>query len=98
MIRHKRTLLAVAVVCAMALAYPTATLHFRAASVLTRFSDAHDNGRLANFNRSAIDEKPFCFAGKNEQLCGRIYSPRDIDRAPGIVLLHGVHWLGIDEP
>ena len=66
--------------------------------MLTRFSDPHDESKLANFDRRAIDEKPFCFAGEHEQLCGRIYSPRDVTNAPGIVLLHGVHWLGIDEP
>ncbi len=55
-------------------------------------------GRLANFERKFVDEKPFCFAGEHEQLCGRIYSPRDIANAPGIVLLHGVHALGIEEP
>src|SRR5258708_4786912 len=98
MIGYKRTLLALAVVCAMAVAIPTTMHHLRATSVLARFSDPHDTGHLANFERHAVDEKPFCFPGEKEQLCGRVYSPRDVTRAPGIVLLHGVHPLGIEEP
>jgi pimeloyl-ACP methyl ester carboxylesterase len=96
--RQKAIVATSVVLCVVALAIPTTTLHLRAASVLARFADPHDTGRLANFERHAIDEKPFCFTGEHEQLCGRIYSPRDVAHAPGIVLLHGVHWLGIDEP
>src|SRR4051794_20743939 len=79
-------------------AVPTTNRNLRAASVLARFADPHDTGRLANFERHAIDEKPFCFAGEHEQLCGRIYVPRDVAHPPGVVLLHGVHPLGIEEP
>src|SRR4051812_17125618 len=82
----------------IAAAIPTTNRHLRAASVLARFSDPHDAGSIASFERHPIDEKPFCFAGEKEQLCGRIYSPRDISNAPGIVLLHGVHPLGVEEP
>jgi len=98
-LKHPKKLFAgLALVLGIAAATPSAHRHLRAASVLARFSDAHDNGRLANFDRHTVDEKPFCFAAEHEKLCGRIYSPRDIPHAPGIVLLHGVHWLGIDEP
>ena len=97
--RHrKKLLIGLALLLGLLAAIPAIYRYFRAASVLTRFSDPHDNGNLANFDRRAVDEKPFCFAGEKEQLCGRIYSPRDVTNAPGIVLLHGVHWLGIDEP
>jgi len=96
--KRKGIIAAMLAVCAMALAYPSTTRHLRAASVLARFSNPSDNGKLANFERHLIDEKPFCFAGEHEQLCGRIYVPHDIAHPPGIVLLHGVHWLGIDEP
>jgi dienelactone hydrolase len=98
-LRHPKKLIAgAALLIAIAAAIPTTNLHLRAASVLARFSDPQDKSRLANFERNAIDEKPFCFAGEKEQLCGRIYSPRNVDHSPGIVLLHGVHPLGIEEP
>lgn len=96
--RHKGKLAAVLLLCAVAFSIPTIHRHLRAASVLARFSDPNDNRQLANFDRHAVDDKPFCFAGETEQLCGRIYSPRDIEHAPGIVLLHGVHPLGVEEP
>src|SRR3954451_4207811 len=95
---RKKLLLAAVALLAIAAAIPSANRHLRATSVLARFADPRDSGRLANFERHAIDEKPFCFADEHGQLCGRIYSPLDIAHAPGIVLLHGVHWLGIDEP
>jgi pimeloyl-ACP methyl ester carboxylesterase len=98
-LKHPKKLIAgVVLVVAIAAATPSAHDHLRAASVLARFSNPQDNDRLANFDRHAVDEKTFCFAGEKEQLCGRIYSPHDMTRAPGIVLLHGVHPLGIEEP
>jgi pimeloyl-ACP methyl ester carboxylesterase len=98
-LRHLKKLIAGAVlVIGIATAIPATNRHLRAAGVLARFADPHDTGSLGNFERYPIDEKPLCFPGEHEQLCGRTYSPRDLAHAPGIVLLHGVHWLGIDEP
>src|SRR5437868_4052692 len=95
----KKSFVAAAIVLLGLIAsFPTTHRHLRASSVLARFSNPQDNGKLANFDRHPIDEKPFCFAGEEEQLCGRIYSPHDVVHATGIVLLHGVHPLGIDEP
>jgi pimeloyl-ACP methyl ester carboxylesterase len=96
--RSKKLIAGVVLVIGVAAAIPTTNRHLRAAAVLARFADPHDTGKLANFERHAIDEKPFCFPAEHEQLCGRIYVPRDVAHPPGIVLLHGVHWLGIDEP
>ena len=97
--RHKKKLIAgVVLLIGIATAIPTTARHLRAASVLARFADPHDTGKLANFERHPIDEKPFCFSGEQEQLCGRLYVPGSVVHPPGIVLLHGVHWLGIDEP
>jgi pimeloyl-ACP methyl ester carboxylesterase len=96
--QRKKLIAGTILVIGIAAAIPSANRHLRATSVLARFADPRDSGRLANFERHAIDEKPFCFADEHGQLCGRIYSPLDIAHAPGIVLLHGVHWLGIDEP
>jgi len=99
LLKHPKKLFAgLALALGIAVAAPSAHRHLRAASVLARFSDSQDKGKLANFDRYPVEEKPFCFAGEKEQLCGRIYSPRDIEHAPGIVLLHGVHPLGIEEP
>jgi pimeloyl-ACP methyl ester carboxylesterase len=96
--QRKKLIAGMILVIGIAAAIPPTNRHLRAASVLARFSDPHDTGRLANFERHAIDEKAFCFAGEHERLCGRLYVPRDVAHPPGIVLLHGVHWLGIDEP
>ena len=97
--RHQKKLIAaVALLVGFAVGAPSANRHLQAASVLARFSDPHDNGRLVNFERHPVDEKPFCFAGETQQLCGRIYAPQGVTHAPGIVLLHGVHPLGIEEP
>ena len=97
--KHRKKLIAgLVLVLGIAFAAPATNRHLRAAFVLARFSDPHDNGKLANFERQTVEEKPLCFAGEHEQLCGRIYSPQDLPHAPGIVLLHGVHPLGIEEP
>jgi dienelactone hydrolase len=45
-----------------------------------------------------IDESPLEVASDAGPIKARMYTPRGVARPPGIVIVHGVHHLGIDEP
>lgn len=67
-----------------------ATHHARAASLLVAFSD--------EAAKSTVREERISFERAGEQVEARLYLPEGVDHPPGIVLVHGVHHRGIDEP
>jgi pimeloyl-ACP methyl ester carboxylesterase len=69
--------------------------HLRAASLLLRVADPTAHGLLADAGRHRIDEED---SDAVEGARARLYFPADVKRPPGLVLVHGVHWKGIDEP
>jgi acetyl esterase/lipase len=71
-----------------------ASAHVRAASLLARFTHAEEHGLLADADRHALRERDLTLAGTR----ARLYEPVDVEHAPPLVLFHGVHWKGIDEP
>ncbi|HKM47794.1 MAG TPA: hypothetical protein VJX69_09405 [Terriglobales bacterium] len=90
-------LLAVAVV--LTLAGPGWT-HFRAAGILLRVQAPQHPGALANLSAHPIEEVLTEVATPSGPIRARLYLPKESARrdAPGIVLVHGVHHLGIEEP
>ena len=73
------------------LAYRPVSTHLRAAALLQRFADA---GSARQLRASVVDEEQARFG----EIAARIYSPRNVIDPPGLVIVHGVHRLGIDEP
>ncbi len=88
-------LLPVAVV--LALAGPGWT-HLRAAGILLRVQAPQHPGVLANLSAHPIEEVLTVVPNPSGPIRARLYIPKDQPNAPGIVLVHGVHHLGIDEP
>ncbi len=86
-------LLAVAVVPV----YRTAHTHLQATSLLLRIEDEHATG-LATLGTYAVDESATTIQTPNGPTPARLYVPRGVTSAPGMVVVHGVHHLGIDEP
>jgi dienelactone hydrolase len=93
----RRIALLVVLATLAAVAHP-AFEHLRAASLLMRFSDPKATGFIADFERHAVVETPIPIGLSRGSTRGRLYAPEGVAHAPGIVLLHGVHYLGIDEP
>ena len=87
-------LLSVAVVV---LARP-AWMHFRAAGVLLRVQAPQHPGTLARLSAHPIDEVLTEVSTPSGPIRARLYIPKDRPHAPGMVLVHGVHHLGIEEP
>jgi dienelactone hydrolase len=86
--------LALVLLVVIAIAWRPASAHVRAASLLVRFSDPTADGWLAGAGRHPFQERDVALPGTR----GRLYVPADVADPPGIVVVHGVHWKGIDEP
>ena len=82
----------------IALLYPATQDYLRAASLLQRISDPHASGWIANYEVHPVDVHDTSFDFRGHAIPARIYLPRGVGFAPGIVVVHGMHELGIDEP
>lgn len=94
--RRKWTILLVlvgVVAIAAVLFHHSISSHWRAMSVLQRFANPDAKGFGTRFARH-----PFREETGSAPLRYRIYKPTDVSNPGGIVLLHGVHHLGIDDP
>jgi dienelactone hydrolase len=96
--RRRHDLLLVVATLVVALAVRPVLAHLRAASLLVRFADERAQGALADLGRHAVDEESSTLATPHGATRARFYLPEDATGAPGVVLVHGVHRLGIDEP
>jgi pimeloyl-ACP methyl ester carboxylesterase len=86
-----------AAVALLALARPC-WIHFRAAAVLSRVQAPQHPGRLANLSAHPIEEVLTEVSTPSGPIRARLYIPKDLPHTPGMVLVHGVHHLGIEEP
>jgi acetyl esterase/lipase len=85
------------VLAALVILWRPASAHVRAASLLARFTDPEAHGLLAEAVRHPVVASDFARPGTR----ARLYLPSDLDHGahvPGVVIVHGVHWKGIDEP
>lgn len=72
--------------------------HLRAASLLLRFADAGATGAIASYGKHPVHEELTPIALEEGSLRARLYTPEGVSAPPGVVVVHGVHRLGIDEP
>lgn len=72
--------------------------HLRAMSVLLRFANPEAKGFGTRFARHPLEERVGSAQGAGQTFQYRIYTPTDVSNPGGVVLLHGVHRLGIDDP
>ena len=75
-----------------------ADTHLRAASVLLQLSDPSAHGIAASFARHPFREELESAQTPRRPMAFRLYVPQDVKHPPAMVLLHGVHHLGFDEP
>jgi pimeloyl-ACP methyl ester carboxylesterase len=79
-------------------AIPTANEHLRAASLLLRIENPADPSHLAQYHTHAITETTSELATPRGSVRCRLYTPVGIANPPGMVVVHGVHHLGVNEP
>jgi len=72
--------------------------HARAAALLLRFAAQGEPQGFARFGMHDVDLEDTEIDTPQGKMRGRYYVPRGVSSPPGIVVCHGVHHLGIDEP
>lgn len=65
---------------------------------LTQFLDPSASGLLVGMERHEFDTQEVTLTTAQGSVRARLYTPRGLVRTPGMVLVHGIHHLGIDEP
>lgn len=70
----------------------------RSSALLIQFLDPHANGLIVRLERHVVDTQEVTLPTDEGDVRARIYVPRGIFNPPGMVLVHGIHHLGIDEP
>ncbi len=96
--RRRRAIVRLVVVLAVftALAFwPSMLDHVRAAVILSRVSGL--TGWYTRFYDAPFTIGPVHIAGRHGPVDGRVYRPANRATAPGIVLLHGVQYMGMDD-
>jgi pimeloyl-ACP methyl ester carboxylesterase len=86
------------VVLAVLVLRQIAETNLRAAAVLERVSDPKAHGPIADFAAGALREEDGSALVAEGPMQFRLYIPEEGARHGGIVLLHGVHHLGINDP
>jgi dienelactone hydrolase len=97
---RRRRIAAFVLLAATLLLWRPAGAHVRAASLLVRFADPDARGvegLVAAAARHPLVEQEVAISG-TLPVRARAYVPTDVAHPSGIVLLHGVHYLGMDEP
>ncbi len=80
------------------LLHPVAQDYLHAASLLTRIANPQANGRIANYDGHAVEARDESFEVNGHAVPARVYVPVGVASAPGIVVVHGMHRLGLNEP
>jgi pimeloyl-ACP methyl ester carboxylesterase len=70
----------------------------RSYALLTRFVDPQATGPLLRFETNAVSTEDVTFETKDGDVAGRLYLPTGIAKPHGIVILPGIHHLGIYDP
>jgi dienelactone hydrolase len=65
---------------------------------LNQFLDPHASGLLVRIEGHALDTQEITLSTMQGPVRARLYVPRGVAHPPGMVLIHGIHHLGIDEP
>jgi len=70
----------------------------RSYTFLIQFLDPHASGLLVLLERHGLDTQEVTLSTTQGPVRARLYVPRGVYHPPGMVLVHGIHHLGIDEP
>jgi pimeloyl-ACP methyl ester carboxylesterase len=65
---------------------------------LTQFLDPRASGLLVRLEEHGVDAQELTLSTTRGPVRARLYTPRGVAHPPGMVLVHGIHHLGIDEP
>ena len=70
----------------------------RSYSLLIHFLDPHASGPLLRWETYAVTTQEITLPGTSGPVRARLYLPGGMAHPPGMIVLHGMHHLGINEP
>src|SRR5262249_17774447 len=70
----------------------------RSYSLLAHFLNPEAIGPILRWETHTVTEQRISFSGNTGSVQGRLYLPNGVTRPAGMVVVHGMHHLGIDEP
>lgn len=70
----------------------------RSYALLAHFIDPQSSGPILNWESRTFATQDVAMPTANGAVPARLYLPTGIAHPPGIVIVHGIHHLGIDEP
>ncbi|HEY4009765.1 MAG TPA: alpha/beta hydrolase, partial [Acidobacteriaceae bacterium] len=98
-VRWQLSLVVAAVLVVLGLAgWPALRVHLQSAAVLDLVGNTPVPFLLRRFVREPIEVRDLNLPLASGTVRARLYTPLQMANAPSIVLLHGVHHMGIDEP
>jgi len=71
---------------------------FRSYAFLAQFLSPQASGVIVRVEKHEVQTQEVTLATANGAVRARLYIPRGIARPGGMLLVHGIHHLGIDEP
>lgn len=96
--RRKKWLIGIASLVLLGLAVSYRRYDLRAYSVLTHFSDPNASGPLLRLETRPVAVTDVSIPTSGKSIPGRLYHPEGQSHPPGILLVHGIHHLAIDDP
>jgi dienelactone hydrolase len=101
-VRENRLLFAVLLVAGLVVlgvsAWPFTRAHLQAVAILQQVSGQPVPRVVSAFVGAPVEVKDSDFETESGVVRARLYTPKDKPDAPALIVLHGVHHLGIDEP
>lgn len=70
----------------------------RGYALLTHFLDPHASGIIIRWETHPVQSQDITLPLGNNFVRARLYTPSGVAHPPGMVLIHGIHHLGMDEP
>jgi pimeloyl-ACP methyl ester carboxylesterase len=70
----------------------------RSAALLIQFLNPRSDALIVRLERHDVEEQDVALATNAGTVRARLYTPHGIARPGGMLLVHGIHHLGIDEP
>ena len=72
--------------------------YLRAAGLLLRIENPEHAGRIGGLHTYPLEESLTEIRTPSGPIRARLYTPKGIANTPGMMIVHGVHHLGIDDP
>jgi dienelactone hydrolase len=91
-------IVAIVVVLAAVVIWPFVHAHLQAVAVLDLVANKAVPSLLRDVTLEPVESKVITLPLPSGAVRARLYTPKGNPNAPGVVVLHGVHYLGMDEP